>query len=200
MPATDFFKANVAVNDNSAGSRIWQNLNNAVNYGGGTSSVYCPPGDTIYSNWLKLTAFGHAVPSDQEIFGIELRMRRGVYGPASQLVVTLERVELVVGGVIRNDQSSLCKDSQAWAIGYPADYEIVTMGVADDYPGRGTGAIHPADVNAADFGVALQVKCVSSDTNWQGASVDYVEAKLHYGPPASTITDNSEIVAPVFIQ
>jgi hypothetical protein len=141
-----------ASNDASYGDHAWSytdtNLQTSIE---NLDEEYCTiePDDTEDSNYLKITNFNFAIPTEAEILGIKVEFNRYVDQGATNFNVYDSRVRIVKGGTIQSDEDKAKED--AWILGYDnKDWE--------DYGGEEdlwTQTWTPADINNSGFGVAI---------------------------------------------
>jgi hypothetical protein len=162
------YPASVA-NDASFGTTAWTNPGNAQVSDGVYATVNTGSAGTN-SQYLEASNFGFAVPANATITGILVEIIR-VSGAVG---VKDARVRLLIGGTVQSaaDRASLV----AWA---SAPTTQAYGGSTDLW---GQAAITPAQVNAANFGVALSVN--GNDT----ASVDALRITVYYALPKDLVT------------
>lgn len=130
------------------------------------------------SHYLLAYDFGAAVPAGSTIAGIVVRVRR----KASVVdVISDKGVYLHTNGAL-----VLSGDNKASAATWDTDEEVVLYGAEDDF---WTLGLLPADVNNANFGVAIAVQ--SSLGESRTASIDQVEMKIWWTNPVSTNVGNN---------
>jgi hypothetical protein len=157
------------VDDDSAGAVAWTNPSNA---GGDNNAFASAEGvSAALTHYLMATGNpGDLVPEGATILGVVARFRML---RATDSVVSVARVSLVVGGVVK------AQDRKADAALFLSQAEAEhTYGGADQLWDE---ELLPADVNTADFGVALQIELDSNfDDELAVAQVDSVLLTIHY--------------------
>lgn len=150
--------------DNAVGTVAWTNPGNiTADDASYAVATYASPG-TAYSHYLKGTNFGFSIPTGATINGIEVTINKN-----SSLSVYDEKVRIIKadGSIGTTDKSS----ASIW----PTSLTSSVYGGSSDLWGETWTA---ADINDADFGVALQAKLVS--TGVTQAVVDYFTIKVYY--------------------
>lgn len=178
--STSIASASAAANDAGVGSRAWTSPGNlsTSNDVGSSSSVSALAVAT--TNYLKATGFGFAIPSNANVDGIKVEIERRRTNAGD--VVTDHEVKLVKGGVISGNNKA--------ATGTPwpnADAYAEYGGNLDNWG----LTLTPADVNAADFGVALAATINATGTGDGGVFVDHVRITVYHSIGAPPPTLNS---------
>jgi hypothetical protein len=140
-----------------------------------------------YSEYLKLTNFGFAVPAGATINGVVVHIHRKFYAPAGGGCYD-NTVSLVKGGSITGDNKSKV---DMWSNSTEQD---ITYGAVDNTWGT---SLTVDDVNASTFGLALQVYLISAVVRGISAQVDYVTMTVYYTAGAAPA---SQTRTPVAIQ
>ncbi len=159
--------AGSGANVNAGGSnRDWANPGNAVslNTSYATSALNASPANQMISKYLQTTGYGFSIPSDATILGIRVFVTKKA-SLASQ--VKDENVQLLKAGVIQSDNKA---NSAFWS----TTDETITYGAVDDTWGTWT----PAQINATNFGVSLQVR--NHVATAVTASVDAITVEVTY--------------------
>ncbi len=152
------------VNDASVGTVAWSD----AAFASATNDLYATftGGNSVVSNYLKLTNFSFSIPSGDMIDGIEVKIeRKGSI--ASRLLDNI--VRLVVGDTIQGDDN-------ATGTNYPTGDTIATYGSSSDLWGL---SLSDTDVNASDFGMVISSKRTSGGgTNT--ASIDHITITVYH--------------------
>ena len=115
------------------------------------------------SNYLKVTNFNFAIPTDATISGITVSVERNA---TSLSAVNDSSLRLVKGGVISgNDKAS--------ATPWTTSDVVATYGSASDLWGL---TLTPSDVNASNFGVVINAAASLAAT----ANIDQVTMTIDY--------------------
>ena len=143
------FNFSTFVDDASIGNKAWSNPANAQTSNDSWASAYLsqPGGGTDVTHYLKATGPGFTIPSDAAIVGIAFDLERQADGVANG--AQDNSVKIVKGGVIQGTE--LKKTGVTW----PADDAYTSYGGPTELWGL---SWTPADINAANFGVAVSGK------------------------------------------
>jgi hypothetical protein len=152
-----------------AGSdRTWANTSNVA----ATDNIYSDYGGFSggtglkYTDYLVATNFGFSIPANASNIGIIVEIERSDPSPVSRTAD--HSIKIVKGGVITGtDQSS--------GAGYSRTDAYQIFGSAGDQWGTAWTA---ADINAADFGVAIAAKRSSNGTN--AGRIDHILITVVY--------------------
>jgi hypothetical protein len=158
--------AGAGADDAAVGSVAWTSPGNITADDGVRASVALGS-SLVASHWLTATNFGFAVAG--VILGVTVEVER-----SSTSSTTDNSLKLIKGGVIGGT------DHADGVTVYPAVDTIKSYGGPADLWGL---ALTPADVNASNFGVALQVIDVSTGST---ARVDFVRMTVEYALPVGT--------------
>jgi hypothetical protein len=126
-------------------------------------------GDTYY---LRVTGFNFTIPSYASVCGITVEMESRATGLILTAAVRDNQVRLIKGGIITGDNKAKTGD---W--GNTDAYR--NFGGALDLWGT---SLTPADVNAADFGVAISASIIALIAALPSAEIDHVRMKVDYNP------------------
>lgn len=150
-----------------AGSdRTWANTSNAA----GSDNLYSDYGGfstgagVKYTDYLVATNFGFSIPAGAANIGIIVEMERA--DPNSRTAD--HSIRIVKGGVILGDEKSS-------GAAYPSTDGYQTYGSSGDQWGT---TWTPADINAADFGVAIASRRSSNGAN--NGRVDHIRITVIY--------------------
>lgn len=141
------------------GTSAWTNPGNITALDGN----YAIAATTAQSHWLQATGFGFSIPAGATIVGVSAAYYKKGDGNESDAAV-----RLIKGGVVQATDRSA---PGAW----PNAVFTQGYGGASDLWGA---ALAPADVNAANFGVALSASVIAPGA----AQVDYVTMTVYYQP------------------
>lgn len=121
-----------------------------------------------YTDWLKVTNFGFAIPGGSTIDGVVVEIERAVSsadtGPKDS------SVQLVKGGTISSTD-------KASASTWPTSDTYASYGGATDLWGL---SLTDTDVNASDFGVALSVYTNTPGKLSCAYFVDHIRITVYY--------------------
>ncbi len=174
------------------GDTAWTSSGNITAVGPPYATVTLAPGND--SHYLQATNYGFSIPAGATINGVEVFINRTGQQSAG-FGFRDEHVFLVKGGVIQTGSDKAHTGSN-----WPTSFAAATYGSASDVWGQISPPLTPADVNSANFGVALVVHSnlvISTLT----ATVDYVQIRVTYTPVptvgfASTSSSGSENTTP----
>ncbi len=157
-----------AASDSSNGSsQAWSNLTNALTqndlYADATVNKANPT-----TQYLKLTNFGFSIATDAVIDGIQVEVDR--YTSTGQIID--QSVKLVKGGTIGGTEKS---GGAAWPTSDTDAY--VSYGGSADLWGQTWTA---ADINSANFGIAIAATKPNSGNSTRDAHVDDVRVTVTY--------------------
>ncbi len=160
-----------AVTNDAAGTVAWSNPGN-VGDEDGLYAVAAAQGNLL-SHFLKATAFGAAMPEGATVRGfvVEIRMRNPNH---SNALASVARVSLVKGGAIT---------AQNRAADAGADIPEVSAVKTYGSPSQLWGETWtPAEVNAADFGVAFAATLDPTSEMFTDAlaEVEFIRVTAHY--------------------
>jgi hypothetical protein len=161
---------NAATSDNAYATTI-----NALNPGQGT-------------HWLQATNFGFSIPSGATILGIqaeaEISADQGPIGHAGYLVD--RTVKLIKGGVVVGTDHR----GDDWPT---SDAYRVYGGAGDLWGATWT----PADINAANFGIALSAINRDPQLAVYGIRIDHIRMTVYYDfPGASSLSEAASLLVP----
>ncbi len=131
------------------------------------------------STYLQATNYGFSIPAGATINGIQVSIMR--------------QSSSATGGNINDNRVSLIKegtiigDNKADGTGWPTSMAEANYGATDNLWGT---TWTPADINAANFGVALSA--VSTINNDRTASVDYMQITVTYTPDTTAPTISNQ--------
>ena len=151
----------------AVGSAAWSNPGNvtAADAQNATASV----GIGIDSHYLVATGFGFAIPAGATINGIVTEVKRS----SPMGTVSDEKVRIVKGG-------SVGSTDKASGTSWPTTAAYQSYGSNSDLWGQSWTA---SDVNASNFGVAIQAQAAGLDT----AQVDHVRITIYYSAAAGSL-------------
>jgi hypothetical protein len=151
--------------------------------GGGAGDGWSNPGNITFndnqvalsdinniSEALNATSFGFAIPANATILGVQVTIGREAQNSNS---LQDNSVRLIVGGAAAGN-------NYASAIYWPTTETAISYGSTTDLWGI---ALTPAQVNAANFGVALVVE--NDNNNNREAEVDYIQIAITYTVPGT---------------
>ncbi len=171
----NFAKGQATIGPNFPSANATVNFDNS-NWSNGTetyssNNTYCGINNNSFDNnnlsdRIHLTGFGFAIPSTATINGITVEIERFM----SQGSCRDENIQLI------NGSSSLVGDNKAtattWAGTDPNSY-ITYGGSTDDW----NASLTAADLNSANFGVAIQARASSNNTR---PRIDHVRISVTY--------------------
>lgn len=156
-------------NDNSVGTVNWTNPGNALtsNDARATASV-----DGTTTRYLLCDGYGFAIPAGATITGIivNLERRSSSTGNGGS---NDSSVRMVKGGVIVGNNGATTTD-------WPTTEAVEAHGGSADLWGT---TWTPAEINAADFGVAVSATKPNSGGAAHTVSIDLVQITVHYTLP-----------------
>lgn len=180
--------AGTAVSDNSSGVGVWTGLSNVVS----SNNLYTEAVATNLTEILKATNFGFAIPTTATINGIVVNFERLV--PGSTTSATVRVVRIVKTGVVSGNNKAVSE----WGNGEAQNDLISTYGSESDVWGLD---ISPSDINAADFGVALQLgNLCTSFCLGAGVKVDHIQITVYYTEAAAEASSGGGGTATWLIQ
>jgi len=159
--------------DAAVGTIAWSNPDNAKTQNNTYADVILTP--LASSHYLKATNFGFTIPDGAIIDGVLVEIDRF----ATNVAVKDKVASLVVAGAVAGGNR---KAFPGWAVVDTDTYRIYG-GILDVWG----CALTPANVNAADFGVVLQVENTSA-ANTHTAYVDHIRITVYYSFPIITGT------------
>lgn len=168
--------------DNSVGAAAWSNPQYASDEDNSSATSTTIGGASTVSHYLKLTNCGFSVPSNYTITGIRVDFYR--QGPSvGGSSVTDNSVRLLKGGLAQGTDKA---GANTWS----NLFNWNTYGADGDLWGT---TLTPADVNAADFGVAISANNAYNAPAGQGtvASIDATHITVFYSnvaPAAPTLS------------
>jgi len=163
------------VNDTTVGTVAWNNPTNAAASDDVYATVGINAGQEIqYSNYLKCTNFGFAIPTNAIIKGVQIDIERHASLNTSNNHVCIQAVRLVKGGT---PQGSSKLSSQYW----PLSDAYESLGGSADMWGL---TLTPADINASNFGVVLEaVLYAPAGYDSITGYVDHIRITVYYTFP-----------------
>ncbi len=168
--------AGTGANVNGPGTINWTNPGNVISNNNQYATVAV---NNTTSEYLQATNYGFLIPAAATINGIQVTIGRyGSTGLGSDVRDSV--VSLVKGGVISG--SNLAANGTDWP---GAEAAANYGGTANLWGTTWT----PAEINAANFGVALSVTSANNRT----ASVDYIQITVTYTLPPTTTTVASSL-------
>jgi hypothetical protein len=142
--------------------------NNDYAYAGSILSVFNP---SKYSDYMKLTNFSMSIPLAVTICGIEVQIDRKATGLSLFAVVKDYRLHIVKGGTI------ISGTNRASGSGWTGTETTATYGGSSDTWGT---TWTPADINNANFGVALSTEISGLLGVFLSADIDNVRITVYY--------------------
>src|SRR5665647_558048 len=127
-------------NDTRIGTQTWLNPGNITSPGAPYASVVLY-NKHIYSNYLRATQYGFAIPTNASIEGIEVNINRKSDSHNPNVLDNV--ISLVKAGAIVGDNKALTANN------WPTVLTVATYGGPSDLWGT---TWTPAEVNAIDFG------------------------------------------------
>lgn len=152
------------------GAFHWQNASGAL---GGTTPASAPGAGGL-THQLRLTGFDFGVPDGATINGVKVELRRSASQQDSDFLVYdgLYGVRILKGGNVGPDRPAY----DLWSV----SPEWVVRGGGVDLWGV---SLTPADVNGADFGVAVLCGQVSPDGASGSARIHDARITVYYEVP-----------------
>jgi hypothetical protein len=161
----------------------WSSPTNVFVSDNANASAYSIP-NLKETNNLLLTGFGFAIPGGSTIDGIEVAVERREGGRSSVVVIRDNLVSMIKGGVITGDNKASGAD-------WPGTDGTATYGTSSDTWGE---AWTSGDINAADFGVAISAKGISTlGFGSEHAYIDHITVTVYY-TLAGGCTTNAPLV------
>lgn len=163
--------ATLATVDTGLPDVVWTNPANAAT----SNNVYATSAVTssAASERLHATNFGFAVPVGATVNGIKVEVERSKTSTAAGISDTLAASKLIKGGTIQGNSKAILTD---WTTGD----QYVSYGGPNDLWGL---AFTPADINAANFGFAIQASVFSGTGTT--ARIDHIRITVFYTPAAA---------------
>ncbi|MCZ8251094.1 MAG: hypothetical protein O9318_01340 [Hylemonella sp.] len=160
----------------AGGTQGWGNENRAQtqNDSGATVTV----NDGQVSEYLRCTDYGFAIPTSATINGIVVTVRRTVSSTTGGSVVDDQVVQLVKANVVTGD-------NKATGTAYTTAWVDAGYGATNDLWGT---TWTPAEVNAANFGVAFATHKVNNASGNRTVSVDVIRIAVTYTPDTTPPT------------
>lgn len=172
------------VTQTSTGAVSWTNptnveVNDNADATAGLSVV------NLNSETLLITNFGFSIPGSGTILGIQVAIKK--HGTANPSALTDNTVQLIKGGT----QSG---NNKANIFDWTSAYSTPTYGGSNDLWGLTLAA---SDVNASNFGVAIQVGQINNGGGGATAGIDFVSITITYatGGGANTGAISSKEIA-----
>ena len=162
---------NPTVSITAGDSEQWSNLNNIISSDNSYATVSV---DGTVSNTLSATNFGFSIPSNAVINGVIVDIERKS-SSTSDGGSEDASLQLIKGGTISGSDRQTNTD-------YSTSDTTESHGTSSDLWGL---TLTPADINAADFGVAFSVTKPSSSGSAHIISVDSIRITIHYSIPSS---------------
>lgn len=165
--------ASAGANDATVGgSNSWTNPGNATTSNNSKATRALTSGGGP-SQYLKVTGFGFAIPANAEVDGIVVEIEKMTSSTSSGSSCQDNSVKLVKGGTVVGDEHANA------GVNWSTSDTFVSYGSLDgDNWGAGPSV---ADVNAADFGVAISA--LNSGATSRTCSVDSVRITVRYWTP-----------------
>lgn len=167
------FPGTVTTETGPSGDNDWTNPGNIVSDNGSEAQITAASYDAgDHSFRLKAQNFGFTIPDGSTIDGIVVEIdRRDFAGDAQDQEVRLY-----------DSTGALVGDDKQTATSWPATSAVATYGSSSDTWNAG---LDVADINSANFGVALIVLANSANTD---IGVDYIRVTVHYTEGPITVT------------
>ena len=174
------------VDDASIGNKAWSNPASAQTSNDVRSSAYLSQagGGTDVTHYLKATGPGFTIPSDAAIVGIAFDLERQADGTANG--AQDNSVKFVKGGVIQGN------DLKKTGVTWPADDAYTSYGGPTELGGL---SWTPADINAANVGVAISAK--NGTAGSRTLYIDHVGNMTVYYTPVVVPTVTTEAASGV---
>lgn len=174
------YPGTVATETGPSGDNDWTNPSNVSADDATEAQITAATYDAgDHSFRLKATNFGFSIPSGATINGIIVEIdRRDFAGDAQDQEVRLY-----------DSSSTLVGDDKQTATSWPSTSAVATYGSSSDTWAAGLDA---ADINSANFGVALIVLANSANTD---IGVDYIRVTVHYTETNITVTPSTVALA-----
>lgn len=173
MPSTGFTLAGTGTNVDPGGDASeWTDPGNITADDDSNAASQLLKDDKETSHYLQATNFGFSLPAGNVPVGIEVRIQRRVLNGESDEVHD-HTVQLIKGGTRQGDNNA---DAVTF---WPPTLTDADYGGATEMWGL---SLSKADVEAADFGVALRVLSVVGPQSNEAAGVDAIWINVHYQP------------------
>jgi MSHA biogenesis protein MshQ len=167
----------VCTDDSSIGTKTWSTLTGPVTSDNAYATATVTDGETTH--YLKCTGYGFAIPSNAIIEGITV----GVERFANNTNLQDAAVRIVKGGAIGTTDRS---NAGLYPTADPNTYDD-HGGVSDLWGETWT----PADINSANFGVALASRKSSTAGTNRTISVDHITISVAYKLPVNCTSNTS---------
>ena len=172
MAVTSYKNASVSSSEDNGLSTDWVNTSNAEGADDASYSTASPAKNGGVSDWLRLTGFGFTagdIPSGSTIDGIELSIGK-----------FHENGNCLDNGIFLRKTSGQVGDDKSKGTNWPtSDGDSDYGGGADTW----NASLAQGDIVSADFGI--DISCTNIDaTGVKTSSVDYVQIRITYTPPA----------------
>lgn len=155
--------------DYGPGGIAWDNAGNITADDDTAATPQFNLNGSVPTDYLQATDFGASIPAGAILTGVEVRIQR-LRTAAGSGVMADRVVSLIVGGTIVGDNNA--DTTTDW----PGTFTDKDYGGAFDLWGLG---LTLEQVQASDFGVALQAEFVTPSGN-RSVSVDAIWINIHY--------------------
>lgn len=172
MPDTGTLSPSAAVTSNAVGTVDWSNPTNVYSGDDSDASAAGVANARRATYYLKASGFSAAVPTGAMINGIEVSIERAATTSSSTNKVIDGEVK-----IIKADGSIGTTNKAATLTLWPTSDTKVTYGSSTDLWGE---TWTPADINDADFGVAISVNITVPNRSANTAYIDYIAITVYY--------------------
>jgi hypothetical protein len=170
-------------NSNSSTLSAWSNPGRVTASDSSYASVTLS--GTKETHYLKAANFGFNIPARDSITGIIVQVKRGYSGSTGSVKDSQIKIVKSSGAIGITNKST----GSTWS-----SSETVSFGSQSELWGE---TWTPADINSANFGVA--VAAVGSSGTTKTANVDSVQITVYYQKPTFYIVDVTNPAAPAFV-
>ncbi len=150
----------------ATGDHVWSTPSNAQTSNNSYATSTLSSADT--SEYLHCTNCNPGIPSTSIISGIAMQFERSE-GNTDPGVIFTNQITLIKGGSRVGSKNDSSVD---WLL----NDAYFSFGGSSDLWGQ---SFTPADVNATNFGVAIQAGCVGATVS-EIARIDHVQVKIYY--------------------
>ncbi len=150
------------------GSEDWGNTGRAETQNDSGANVWVNDGEV--SEYLRCTDYGLNVPATATITGVTVTVRRGVSSTTGGSIVADEVVQLVKANAVTGN-------NKASTTAYTTNWVDASYGGANDLWGT---TWTPAEINAANFGVAFATQKVNNASGGRTVYVDVIRVEVTY--------------------
>lgn len=159
-------------NETESGALVnWSNASNAQTNDGSGATCGSSSGSPFFTDRLKATNFGFAIPGGATINGITVEIDRYYYAGGG-LNIRDYSIKLVKGGTVQGDEKST---GALWPSSASPSY--ATYGGSSDLWGL---TFTDSDINSSGFGVIICGQSDATSKAFAGFGVDHIRITVDY--------------------